>query len=63
MPNPILVQAQKDLKGLESRLSEAKDTIDLMEEAGEDITQLRANLRREEARLVKWQTALSARLK
>lgn len=61
MANEILQDFAAELKTMESRLDEANELISVMEEAGEDTVQMKADYRATELRINKWKNVLKAR--
>lgn len=61
MPNQILEGIAQDIKGVETALTEAKDLVSAMKEAGEDVSTWETEIRSLEIRKVKWERMLQGR--
>lgn len=61
MPNEILQNIAKDIQEVDTIIIEAKELIQAAKEAGENTTEMEAEMRSLEIRKVKWQRMLSAR--
>ena len=61
MGQEIWGQVKADLDEAERRLGEAKEYLKALEEAGEDVTALREEVRILESRITRWRTMLKRR--
>ena len=61
MSNEILQGAAQDLLEADSSIANAEELISAMKEAGEDVSELEANLRSVKMRKTKWERMLKAR--
>lgn len=61
MPNEVLQNISKDIQEVNTIIEEAKELIGAAKEAGEDTTEMEAEMRSLEIRKVKWERMLSAR--
>lgn len=59
--NEVLRGVAEDLKEIEPKIEAARDLVNAMREAGEDVTELQADIRDLEIRKRKWERMLSAR--
>lgn len=58
--NESIALLKKNLEGIEANIKEAEEAIDIMSEAGENVTSLKANLQTLKTRQKKWIKALEA---
>jgi predicted nuclease with TOPRIM domain len=61
MAQEVFRRIAEDLKGIDKRFEEAEDLIKALEEAGEDVTQLREEFRTLKAQAERWKAVLKAR--
>ena len=61
MSNEILEGIAQDIQGVEGALTEAKDLVSAMKEAGEDVATFETDIRTLEMRKVKWERMLKGR--
>ena len=61
MPNPILEDIARDIKSIEGDIASARDLIDAMREAGEDVTDLESDLSELEIKKERWVRMLKGR--
>lgn len=59
--NPLLKEAAQDIKNVEPRIKQAEEFMNMLDEAGEDTTEHRKELRTLKTRASKWQQTLRAR--
>jgi predicted nuclease of restriction endonuclease-like RecB superfamily len=58
--NEILDRIAQDLKEIRRAIREARELIEFAKQAGEDVTDLEAQLRELEKRKARWERALEA---
>ncbi|MBW8036355.1 MAG: hypothetical protein FVQ79_12175 [Planctomycetes bacterium] len=61
MANEILKGIAEDMKEVDVAITEARDLVSAMKEAGEDVSALESDMRDLEIRKVKWDRMLKSR--
>jgi len=61
MQEELLKRIYQNIKGAEAAITEARELIDLMREAGEDVREMEETLRELEIRKERWIRALEVR--
>ena len=61
MANEILQGIAEDMKEVDVAITEARDLVSAMKEAGEDVSALESDMRDLEIRKVKWDRMLKSR--
>ena len=61
MTNPVLERIAEEIKDIEASISEARELIEAMREAGEDVSTLERTLVELETRKERWSRMLKAR--
>ncbi len=61
MANEILKGIAEDMKEVETAITEARDLVSAMKEAGEDVSVMESDMRDLEIRKVKWDRMLKSR--
>jgi len=61
MASQVLKGVKDDLIKLEPMIAEAKDLVEFMRDAGEDVTEMNRQIRTLEIRKEKWERVLASR--